>query len=61
MDDREWDSACKAAFFALYAAMKLCHKIGMNPHDLLDMLRDRLKQDGCIMADGSIVVKEERK
>ncbi len=60
MSDDEWNTACKTAFIALYAAMKLCHKIGMNPHDLLDMLRERLQQDGCIGKDGEIIVKETK-
>ncbi len=57
MTDRDWDIKCKAAFIGLYGAMKLCQQIGMNPHDMLDMLRDKLAADGCILACGTIIEK----
>jgi hypothetical protein len=57
MTDHQWDAKCRAAFLALYGAMRLCHDIGMDIDTMTMMLRDRLMADGCIMPDGQIVVK----
>ena len=58
MSEREWDVKCQAAFIGLYAAIKLCGAIGMDIDDMLQMLRDRLRSDGCVDANGTIIERK---
>lgn len=60
LTDHEWNVKCEAAFLGLYGAMKLCQQIGMDPHEMLRMLRDKLAADGCILACGTIVEKQKK-
>lgn len=55
MTDHEWDVRCKAAFIGLYGALRLCGSIGMDIELMLSMLKDRLRDDGCLLPDGTVV------
>lgn len=59
MSEHDWDVKCKAAFLALYGALRLCRDIGMDVETMLFMLRDKLREDGCLLPDGRIIVKQE--
>lgn len=60
MTDHEWDVKCKAAFIGLYGALRLCSDIGIDIELMVSMLKDRLRDDGCLLPDGRVVVKEQR-
>jgi hypothetical protein len=60
MSDHDWDVKCKAAFLALYGALRLCRDIGMDVETMLFLLRDKLRDDGCLLPDGRIIQKPDR-
>lgn len=55
MTEHEWDVKCRAAFIGLYGSLRLCADIGMDIELLVSMLKDRLRDDGCLLPDGRVV------
>ena len=39
----EWEIKCGAAILALYAALKLCHALGLDPVAMLRMVESETK------------------
>lgn len=44
LEDKQWRVHCGAAILGLYAAIKLCRKLGLAPEDLLSLVHDHVPE-----------------
>ena len=42
MSDHEWNVKCGAAILAVYATIKMCNGLKLDPHDLMQLVLDNV-------------------